>query len=148
MRNYMYKCRLEDTSLDFAFRLVLNSGKEFAIMLPDQIVFQVFRLVKPQKILFCGHFRCHHERLEQVFENAGNGWFSFLTSIYPTCLGITGLEVYRLSTEENANWLLRRSARQLDYLACEVADLSEFLRAPIKLDRFLAYHCRSVDCNF
>jgi hypothetical protein len=58
------------------------------------------------------------------------------------------LELYRLTTEANANWLLKRCSQKLKYLACEVSDLADFLRAPIQLDHFLAYHRRDVESRF
>jgi hypothetical protein len=63
-------------------------------------------------------------------------------------LGVAGLELYRLTSEENASWFLKRCARQLKYLACEVAYLADYLRAPIQLDKFLAYYRHTVDSKF
>jgi hypothetical protein len=66
----MYKSWLEDTSIDIAFRLVLNDGNGPALMMPDQIVFAIFRLVRPQEVRLCGHFRCDQVRLEMLMNGA------------------------------------------------------------------------------
>lgn len=83
MRNFMYKCWLEDTSLDTCFRLVLNNGKGLALMMPDQIVFEVFRLVKPEEVRLCGHFHCEQQRLETLMNSLNNSKYSnfFLNTI-------------------------------------------------------------------
>jgi hypothetical protein len=73
----MYKCWLEDTSLDNAFHLRLNNGKGLSLMVPDQIVFEIFRLVRPEKIRLCGHFHCDQQRLEMLMESADKGLFKW-----------------------------------------------------------------------
>jgi hypothetical protein len=71
----MYKCWLEDTSLDSTLNLVFNDGKGSSLILPDRIGFVIFRLVCPLDIRLSGHFRCDAERLRNIMESAEGNLF-------------------------------------------------------------------------